>query len=178
MKSQWFGDLYDIVKRYFIGILKELGYQVVVDPILTDEWNGLEQKFYYFLGATSISSANSSKSALLLDPDTGIGKKETNQHVTIKTIASHLQKYEVVFTFDQSFSRADSKSGKMEEKMIQKLVLLKETGNFGFYYNSHAKFLFAASSLERLNTVEQKLLSSGLPESRLLRINKRIPGTA
>jgi len=170
MKSQWFGDSYDIVKRYFVGILKEVGYQVVVDPMLTDEWNGLEKKFYDFLGAAPTSGSNSRKSALLLDPDTGIGKEETKQHTTIEIIASHLQKYEVVFTFDQSFSRADSKSGKMEKQMIEKLDLLKKTGNFGFYYNSHAKFLFAASSKERLNTVEQKLRSSGLPKSRLLKI--------
>lgn len=171
MNSQWFGDSYDIVKRYFIGILKEIGYQVVVDPnMLTGEWNELEQKFYYFLGAAPTSDSTSHKSALLLDPDTGIGRKETQQHVTIKFIASCLQKHEIVFTFDQSFSRADSKPRIMEEKMIEKLDLLKKTGNFGFYYNSHAKFLFAASSLERLNTVEQKLLSSGLPKSRLLKI--------
>jgi hypothetical protein len=81
-------------------------------------------------------------------------------------IASHLQNHEIVFTFDQSFSRVGSATVKIKEK----LGWLKKTGNFGFYYDSHARFLFAAIFLEHLNTEEQKLLSSGLPANRLLKI--------
>jgi len=165
MNPQWFGDSSDIVKRYFVENLKEIGYHVVVDPMLTGEWNGLEQKFYHFLGVSPLCESNSNKSALLLDPDIGIGKKMTKQHVTIDMIASHLENHKIVFTFDQSFSRA----GSATEKMKEKLGRLKKTGNFGFYYDSHARFLFAANSLKHLNTVEQKVLSSGLPTNRLLK---------
>jgi hypothetical protein len=75
MNPQWFGDSFDIVKKYFVENLKEIGYHVVVDPLLTGEWNGFEQKFYHFLGASLLREPYSEKSALLLDPDTGIGKK-------------------------------------------------------------------------------------------------------
>ena len=106
------------------------------------------------------------KLALLIDPDTGIGKKRTKQHVTIAIIATHLQNHEIVFSFDHSFSRA----GSTTEKMKEKLGWLEETGNVGFYYDSHARFLFAANSSENLKAVEQQLLSSGLPASRLLKL--------
>lgn len=90
MNPQWFGDSFDIVKRFFVERLNEIGYHVVVDPMLTGEWNGLEHNFYAFLKAQPLTERTETNSALLLDPDTGIGKKKTKQHVTIKCIAEHL----------------------------------------------------------------------------------------
>lgn len=165
MNPQWFGDSFDIVKRFFVENLKEIGYRVVVDPMLTGEWNGLEHGFYRFLKAYPLTEKSSSKSALLLDPDTGIGKKKSKQHATIKCIADHLLHHDIVFSFDQSFSRGGSASGKIREK----LVLLQKTGNYGFYYDSHARFLFAAKSIRALSEVEQRLLASGLPANRLVK---------
>ncbi|MEE8403127.1 MAG: hypothetical protein V3R93_05165 [Candidatus Hydrothermarchaeaceae archaeon] len=166
MNPQWFGDSFDIVKRFFVENLNAIGYHVVVDPMLTGEWNGLEHDFYQFLRAYPLSEKSSSKSALLLDPDTGIGKKKSKQHVTIKCIADKLLHYDVVFSFDQSFPRG----GSTLEKIREKLVLLQETGNHGFYYDSHARFLFAAKSIETLGEVEQQLLESGLPVSRIVKV--------
>lgn len=165
MNPQWFGDSFDIVKRFFVENLNAIGYHVVVDPMLTGDWNGLEHDFYHFLKAYPLTEKSGSKSALLLDPDTGIGTKKSKQHVTIKCIADHLLHHDIVFTFDQSFSRGGSASVKIREK----LVLLQETGNHGFYYDSHARFLFAAKSIETLGVVEQQLLVSGLPASRLVK---------
>lgn len=166
MNPQWFGDSFDIVKRFFVENLNAIGYHVVVDPMLTGEWNGLEHEFYQFLKAYPLTEKSSSKSALLLDPDTGVGRKKSKQHVTIKCIADQLLHYDVVFSFDQSFPRG----GKATDKIIEKLKLLQETGNHGFYYDSHARFLFAAKSIEILREVEQQLLASGLPSSRLLKV--------
>ncbi len=166
MNPQWFGDSFDIVKRFFVERLNEIGYHVVVDPMLTGEWGGLEHSFYAFLKAQPLSDKIESKSALLLDPDTGIGNKKTRQHVTIKCIAEQLIKHDVVFSFDQSFSRG----GSATEKIREKLNLLNETGNYGFYYDSHARFLFAASSIESLNQIEKQILHSGLPATRLVKL--------
>lgn len=102
----------------------------------------------------------------MLDPDTGIRKKKSKQHVTIKCIADKLLHYDVVFSFDQSFSRG----GSAVEQIREKLVLLQETGNYGFYYDSHARFLFAAKSIETLGEVEQQLLELGLPVSRIVKV--------
>jgi len=57
-------------------------------------------------------------------------------------------------SFDQSFSRV----GSTTQKIQGKLKLLKKTGNYGFYYDSHARFLFAAESSETLYEVEQQIL--------------------
>lgn len=166
MNPQWFGDSFDIVKRFFVENLSVIGYRVVVDPMLTGEWNGLEHNFYKFLKAHPLAEKSNAKSALLLDPDTGVGRNKSKQHVTIKCIADHLLHHDVVFSFDQSFSRGGSATGEIKEK----LVLLHESGNHGFYYDSHARFLFAAKSVETLNQVEQQLLSTGLPSSRLVKV--------
>jgi hypothetical protein len=133
--------------------------------MLTGEWDGVEHDFYQFLKAYPLNEKSSSKSALLLDPDTGIGRKRSKQHVTIKCIADQLLHHDVVFSFDQSFPRG----GNARDKIIEKLMLLQETGNHGFYYNSHARFLFAAKSIKILGEVEQQLLASGLPTGRLLK---------
>lgn len=78
MNPQWFGDSFDIVKRFFVENLNEIGYRVVVDPMLTGEWNGLEHKFYKFLKAYPLNEKNNTKSALLLDPDTGLVERKQN----------------------------------------------------------------------------------------------------
>lgn len=166
MNPQWFGDSFDIVKRFFVENLNAIGYKVVVDPMLTGEWNGLEHDFFRFLRAHPLTHSPGSKSALLLDPDTGIGKKKTKRHVTINCIANHLLHHNIVFSFDQSFSRGGSTTQKIQEK----LILLKETGNHGFYYDSHARFLFAAKELTALQELEQQFMVVGLPANRLLKV--------
>ena len=166
MNPQWFGDSFDIVKRFFIGNIREMGYQVFVDPMLTGEWNGLENKFYGFLGAAPLESfaTSSGRTALLLDPDTGIAQKPTKRHVTIGMIVNYLQEHEIVFSFDQSFSRG----GDALEQMCKKLSLLKKEGAAGFYYNSHARFLFSAKSPEVLANLKRHFVAVGLPEKRFI----------
>ena len=166
MNPQWFGDSFDIVKRFFIGNIREMGYQVFVNPMLTGEWNGLENKFYDFIGAAPLKnlSTSSGRTALFLDPDTGIAPKQTKQHVTIRMIVNYLQEHEIVFSFDQSFSRG----GDALEQMDKKLSLLKKEGAAGFYYDSHARFLFSAKSPEVLANLERHLMAAGLPEKRFI----------
>lgn len=168
MNPQWFGDSFDIVKRFFVENLREIGYHVTVDPMLTGEWNGLEKRFYKFLKADPLraKSTNIGKSALLLDPDTGVGKRKTKRHVTINCIAEKLNNYDVVFSFDQSFSRGGDSAYKIREK----LTMLKETGNHGLYFDSHARFLFASKYTKNLREIEKQILSTGLPKSRLFKI--------
>jgi len=168
MNPQWFGDSFDIVKRFFIGNIREMGYQVLVDPMLTGKWNGLENKFYDFIRAAPLKglTKSSGRTALFLDPDKGIAPKQTKQHVTIKKIVDYLEEYEIVFSFDQSFSRgADSL-----EQMGKKLSLLKKKGAAGFYYDSHhVGFLFSAKSPEVLTNLERHLMAVGLPEKRFIK---------
>lgn len=166
MNPEWFGDSFDIVKRYFVTVLKEAGFSVYVDPMFTGDGESIEREFHAFLGAPRNNGDNSSrqKSALLLDPDTGVGKKKTAQHVTINDIARDLENHSIVFSFDQSFSR--NRAGDVQ--MMEKLNNLSGMGVHAFYYDSHARFLFAATSKSDIELVVSALRISGLPQSRIV----------
>lgn len=49
MNPEWFGDSYDIVKRYFISLLNDNGYKVFVNPMFTGNYQGIENSFYHLL---------------------------------------------------------------------------------------------------------------------------------
>lgn len=117
MNPKWFGDSYDIVKRFFVDALKGIGYEVYVEPMFTGDWKGAEQQFFEFLGAKNNDEFADPrpKSALFVDPDTGIGKKASSRHVTISEIIKELSEYEIVFSFDQSFSRGIPAEGQMRQ---------------------------------------------------------------
>lgn len=168
MKYKFFGDSYDIAKRFFVSNVSEIGYHVFVDPMFTDEWNDLENKFYKLIGALPLDSQiiNNNKTALFLDPDTGVNtnSKTTKKHISIREISKHLEEHEIVFLFDQSFSRNND----FTAQMYKKLDSLKSMGAIGFYYRSHACFLFCAKSYEVLNNLKKQLIRVGLPEERLI----------
>ena len=73
MNQKYLGDSYDLVKRFFCNILAMLGYEVVIDPMFTGEWNGKEETFYGLIGARPLAKTpNSRLTALFIDPDTGV----------------------------------------------------------------------------------------------------------
>ena len=167
MNPDFLGDSFDIVKRFFIENIKSLGYQVCVDPMFTGEWTGIEHQFYKLVGAVPLGNfvKTGGRTALLLDPDTGIGDKRSKRHITMEMLVRHLQQHEIVFSFDQSFRRG----GQPIVDIKRKLNTLQALGAVGFYYDSHARFLFAAKSTQTLMEIEQKLLEAGLPERRFIR---------
>ena len=166
MNPKWFGDSYDIVKRFFIEILSQSGYRVYFDPMFTGDWGGREQDFYNFMGAHPIRdlSEDDKRTALFLDPDTGIGKNTSDRHTTINEIVPKLSRHDIVLVFDQSFSRGKASN----RQMLEKLRLLSSLGATGFYFDSHAKFLFASNDHDALTAVRTKLLDIGIPTSRLI----------
>jgi hypothetical protein len=167
MKPEYFGDSYDIVKRFFVEILSASGYHVNVNPMLRGEWNGREKDFYRFIKASpDPNNIPGQKKALLIDPDTGISERKTVRHVTVECIAESLLDHDIVCSFDQSFQRGKDPLAEIKNKLLR----LNKTGNFGFYYNSHARFLFASKSKNLLDEIERKLLKTGLPSSRLVKI--------
>src|SRR3989339_1485639 len=165
MNPEWFGDSFDIVKRYFIGVVKGQGYSVFVDPMFTGDGKGIEESFHRFVGAPKFDGKKSpgEKTALLLDPDTGIGKRKTGQHVTIDDCIRELEHHDLVIVFDQSFAR--NRTARVQ--MVEKLNLLSDRGVFGFYYDSHARFLFIGKTWTEVGIAFQAIETSGLPKSRL-----------
>ena len=165
MNPQWLGDSFDIVKRFFFCILHSAGYMVFVEPMGTDNWNTIEGDYYKLLGGRprQASTPTDGKTALFFDPDKGIGRRKTREHVTMRTIVSELDTYNVVFSFDQSFSRSDSPQAQMKTKLRE----LRSKGGHGFYYDSHARFLFASNAQGEAVEVRNLLLATGLPQARL-----------
>jgi hypothetical protein len=165
MNPKHFGDSYDLVKRFFCRELESLGYFVAIDPMLTGSWDGTENEFYRLVGVKPEAKRqpNSARSALFLDPDTGIKESSGSQHVSFDRLTQEASKYEIVFAFDQSFSRQT----KPETIMCEKLAALQARGCHAMYYNSHARFLFVARERAPLHELRTHLVSLGLPLSRL-----------
>jgi hypothetical protein len=166
MNPQWFGDSYDIVKRYFCERLAALGYAIYVEPMLTGEWGAVEADYYRFLGVRHSEECRSpnTHSALLIDPDTGISKRPSARHVSPEQIVQRLEAHGIVFVFDQSFSRGCGAEAQIQEKLRK----IESLGAFGFYYDSHAKFLFASRSQTQLTTLMDDLRQCGIPLARLI----------
>ena len=166
MNPKWFGDSYDIVKRFFIEIMRDAGFQVFANPMFTGEWLNDNKKFLSFIGASHFSGFQSRKkdSALFIDPDTGVAKRATSKHCGFDQLLHYAKTFEIVFAFDQSFSRAES----AECQITKKLKEIKELGGSGFYYNSHARFLFLSQTEISLSRARAAILGSGLPVFRLV----------
>jgi hypothetical protein len=166
MNPRYFGDSYDIVKRFFCAELATLGYAVLAQPMLTGEWSGAEAAFLRFIGASALheSPQASSRTALFFDPDTGVHQKPSPKHISLAQVAAAAAQHVLAFAFDQSFSRQQDCSAAMRSK----LAVLRELGCHALYYDSHARFLFASKAGQPIAELREHLLSLGLPASRLV----------
>ena len=166
MNPTFLGDSYDLVKRFFCGELHSLGYILEVDPMFTGSWNGNEERFFRLIDVPPPGDASNapSASALFLDPDTGVNEKGGKQHVSFERIVQEAARYNLVFSFDQSFSR----QAPPREVMVAKLASLRERGCHGIYYDSHARFLFASNCVSRLIELTDHLVGLGIPPERML----------
>lgn len=94
-----------------------------------------------------------------------IGEERTSPaHASISHVVDHLRRHEIVFVFDQSYSRAIAPLQQLRAKLQQ----FQNQGAHGFYYDSHARFLFASFSAESLSIFRETLLRTGLPGHRLV----------
>lgn len=166
MNPKYFGDSYDIVKRFFCFELATLGYAITVKPMLTGDWAGNEGAFYRLIGAGPMP-APGPRTAVFFDPDTGVHERASIRHLSLLGLSTAARENDLAFSFDQSFSRQHVAS----EAMQHKLSLLMGMGSLGMYYDSHARFLFASSQASTINELRQHLLMLGLPASRLLTSN-------
>jgi len=168
VNPKFFGDSYDCVKRVFCTELQVLGYEVYIDPMFTDTWESDQEKMFYALlgGVKRFQNIppNTGKTALFLDPDTGIKETGTKKHVSLECIAVAVKEWAIVFVFDQSFSFRQDRNELMQEK----LKGLNERNCHAFYYDSHARFLFASHDQTKLAAVQTHLFNLGLPRRRIV----------
>jgi hypothetical protein len=166
MNPSYFGDSYDIVKRFFCAELNSLGYAVLAHPIFTGEWNGNHRAFLRFVGVSEFvqSPSSSARTALFFDPDTGVHQRASRKHVSLAQVADAAAHHALAFAFDQSFSRQHDSAHAMQRKLSS----LRELGCCAMYYDSHARFLFVSRAAEVLAQLRGHLLSLGLPSSRFV----------
>lgn len=133
--------------------------------MLSGTWNTNENEFYRLIGAEPVAGdrGSSKRAALFIDPDTGVNNTGGKRHVAFDRLVRESANYELVFAFDQSFSR----QAKAKDVMGEKLSVLRARGCHGMYYDSHARFVFVSNKRNVLQEFEVHLLSLGLPKSRL-----------
>lgn len=167
MNSKWLGDSLDLTKRVLLVAVAETGLNVFADPMQTDIDGSISNDYYKLIRANPNMPTGRipSGSCLFLDPDTGISERKSKSHVTFSEIEGKCSLgYDLIIVFDQSFSRSKNKN----ELIINKLNKLKALGISGFYYDSHANFLFASSKPGILKNIKNKLREIGIPTTRLI----------
>ena len=88
--------------------------------------------------------------------------------MAFERIAHETRAYDLVFAFDQSFSRQANSREAMQAKLDQ----LQNFGIQGMYYDSHARFLFASKRSDELKELREHLVQLGMPASRMLLSSK------
>lgn len=168
MNPAFLGDSYDLVKRVFVQELRVLGYEVGVEPFFTGDWDGAKKmKFHQLTAARHRDelAARAQRTALLLDPDTGVKELGSAKHVSFRQMEAEVDKHQIVFAFDQSFSR----NAVPKDVMQDKLDKLRARNVYAMYYDSHARFLFASraeGAIKELRTHLQEIV--GLPDRRFV----------
>lgn len=121
MNPAFFGDSYDLVKRFFCVEISSLGYSIAINPMFTGDWSGTENAFYRLLGAEPNGKvlSDAKPRALFLAPDTGVKQKGSKQHVSFARLAQETKKFQLVFSFDQSFSRQANPATVIREKLAE-----------------------------------------------------------
>lgn len=170
MKRAYLGDSYDAVKRLWQQVLADSAPLFAEPRFIPNE---LQSDFTGLTGIPMLPTQPPSVFSILNDPDTGIrlpgedNQSESRTHISIGTIHRQLQQYQpcCVVTFDQSDYRHSDLA--RDEQRLAKMGSLSQSGAFAFYYVSHAPFLFAFPTRDKLRYVHELLLCAGIPRSRL-----------
>jgi hypothetical protein len=185
MRMHFFGDSYDIVKRFLLDTLGD-GSPWIAYPMLTHEVTEADvAAFERFLGAAVASdlvfAPGCDRSAglcitpgaqhVFLDPDTGVRLKPSGgAKSSAYVFGPELQELclsepdRLALVFDQSLPRGEERSA-----LEAKLAYFAERDVFGFAYLSHACFLILSANQDVITQARRALLATGLPGSRLVR---------
>jgi hypothetical protein len=181
---QYFGDSYDVVKRFLLKTLSPVASWVAF-PMFTHPVTRADvEAFESFLGVRVVASGPFDKDTdrakhfvtlsehhhVFLDPDTGIKLRPTRaknaaNYIFAPEIESLCQSdiERLLLVFDQSVGR-----GSERMHVTKKLSYFTEKGISAFAYMSHACFMVLSASPTRCKEAKEKILSSGMPAERLL----------
>ena len=170
MKREYLGDTYDVVKRLWCDLLSEWSPLYAEARFIPEE---IRSEYTLYTGIQILIRAPTTYYSILNDPDTGIrlpgfgNQREGRSHIVLPTIIRQLRSPRVkcVITFDMSHYRNIDQCA--ADQRQTKLRYLEQDNCHGFYYKSHAPFLFAASSRYELRKLRIILTRAGIPDMRL-----------
>lgn len=183
MRMQFFGDSYDVVKKFLLQSVSP-GAEWAAFPMFSHDVTAEEvSAFERFLGVRVVSSESLTESTnraqhlatlaghshIFLDPDTGIKLKFTRADSVKYVFGSELTVLckqvpeRLLLVFDQSVPRGGEKKA-----MERKLAHFKSEGISGFAYLSHACFVVLSASESTCVRARANLLAAGLPSSRFV----------
>ena len=185
MRMRYFGDSYDIVKRFLPHTIDPEGSWAAF-PMFTDsDSQRIAAGYEAFLGVRVIRSdtiqvdtvrrehfeISPHEHRLFVDPNTGIRMgpptkaKSSPDYVfseeLIRLCVAEPQRLVVVF--DQSHPR-----GAERESLRRKLEAFQHQGLHGFAYSSHAGFVVLSAPEQVLTAARNRLTLSGLPGERIV----------
>jgi hypothetical protein len=168
MNPRYFGDSYDIVKRFFCDVSRSAGYTVYVEPMYTCTWTrSTSRSFSRLIGARELSASVNRPAVLLIDPDKGIRDRPGPAHTTFGAVAERCGQVDLCLVFDQSFSRGPRSRDDLKRKLRSFLAL----GIRGVYYDSHARFLICGTTPAPVMRLQKALIATGLPRDRFVGIS-------
>ena len=170
MKRAYLGDSYDAVKRLWQQVFAEWAPLYANQQFIPED---IQAEFSCLTGVPMLRGAPSGHYSVLNDPNTGIrlpgedNQREDRKHITLATICEQLRRESAraVVTFDQSDYRHSKL--KLDEQRRLKMRYLATSGLYAFYYVSHAPFLFAFPNASTRQELRLRLLSFGVPHTRL-----------
>ena len=169
MKCEYLGDSYDAVKRLWRQLLADVAPLYAEPQFLPED---LREDFTQLTEIPVLLPPLPDRFSILNDPDTGIrlpnalNQRVTRTHTSITAIVEQFQGHcpRCIVTFDQSDYRRNDL--RRDEQRQAKLRSLRESGCVGFYYVSHAPFLFAFANNAALHEVYNRLIDAGIPADR------------
>ncbi|HXO19179.1 MAG TPA: hypothetical protein VOA87_04555 [Thermoanaerobaculia bacterium] len=186
MRKAVLGDSCDLVKRFLIHTLRELGGWAV-HPMLTENQDIFGRpeigQYEKLVGVPTISrdvlQVNTPraryfqrcldhKGPLLLDPNTGFKLDEGHSvdHLYEADLVLIVRdRSELVMIYDQSLDRRVEPEQALKEKVNR---LAQDHHISAMAYKSHACFLFVSGDAQVIDRTRRLLLAAGLPEWRLV----------
>jgi hypothetical protein len=184
MRMQFFGDSYDVVKRFLIRAIapdaKWVAHPMFTHPVTAADVGAFEG----FLGVTIASADAMSASAdrtkhflalthhqhVFLDPDTGIRLQPSSGVDGTKYVFGpelitlcEQNPRRLLLVFDQSVPR-----GTERKAITDKLSYFRAKGLCSFAYVSHACFVILSRSDAQCLEARNRLLATHLPPNRLV----------
>jgi len=185
MRMRYFGDSYDIVKRFLLHTISPEGDWAAL-PMFTEPVTlGEVVQFEAFLGARVVRPdpvvpgedrrsyfiLPSSEHRILVDPNKGVRMGRPSRarasvdYVFPEEVVGLCrgEPRRLVVTFDQSHVR-----GQEPESLSGKLAAFRREGVHGFAYRSHACFLVLTADEALATEAQAHLVAAGLPGDKLI----------